>query len=137
MTIVWRNHYTALVVPPSPQSPPVVFDPNGPPSPSRMYEPPPLDVVGEALLPGNMPPLTVLSWNPQGQDESDVFCSAWTLWFLTHGYWAWRDGVLTEQLRLPLILRYLQDLVNADRPTVVMQKGRRRPSPTTPTSGNT
>lgn len=104
VTIVWQDHYTALVVERhASRITAVLFDPSGEVDggTARRYPSPPTAALSAAC--GVPRVRRVRWWNPQGDDPTDLFCSMWTLWFLAHGYRAWRtaEGRTGGRYRFP------------------------------------
>ena len=111
--MVWRNHYTVLLIPRDPQMHADWFDPNylG----RRAY--PSLDVTALQQAAGR--PVRVQSFHTHGravegglQNDGihDVFCAVWVLWYMTHG--VGRGPAPMQKPHFVDVFRFLQRTVH-------------------------
>jgi hypothetical protein len=111
--VVWRNHYSVLLIPRNPRLSVEWFDPNY--MGRRAY--PSLNVVDIQQILNRPVHVRTFYRNkpervgaaPQDEGRHDVFCAVWVLWYMRHGV-GWGPSA-TPNPKFVDVFRFLQDLV--------------------------
>ena len=119
--IVWRNHYSVILLPKDPQQAGDYFDPNH--TGARSYQS--LDIgdlqetVGRSVRvrafhrPSSRN-CTLLAGGVQDEGIHDVFCAVWILWYMMHGVHA-SPGNSMAKPTFATVFRFLQVTVRTLR----------------------
>ena len=111
--IVWKNHYSVVVVPRHPQRESVLFfDPN---HRHRRYHKPPTDIILNVLQAPRLEQTHEELTRAVQRRLHDVFCSTWIVWWLCVVWRSRRRPLFTRRPTVFDVIRFLQHAARVEK----------------------